>query len=296
MPPELTIRVTKRNKLVFKQIFNYPYCRILGLNIRYNLSWESHLSSGKHAILPAIRNKISALSSLRNMLGHKAKLVLANALLIIKLTYLICIWGNMTVNMTQKAQIIPNMTARFVTGCRRRMKQSILLSKCNWLNISELMSHVWASTPPPPSSSQEPPTDLLRESPAEQSAGSPPLGKRRGIGLLQEHQQAAEVATRLEILHKMYKRLVKIEVGTGLIESEMFGMVWEKSAGPTGHASLSRAGQDDCTESECAAGGVNETGPLGEPGLGVGEGEETQTCGRTNVLEGQDTSEEVSPD
>ena len=95
VPPELTVKVTEKNKIVYKQIFDSLYCKTLGVNIRNNLSWDLHLSTGKKAILPAISKKLGALSLLRNVLGQKAKLVLANALLISKLTYLICIWATL---------------------------------------------------------------------------------------------------------------------------------------------------------------------------------------------------------
>ena len=83
------------------------------------------------------------------------------------------------------------------------------------------------------------------KSPAEQVAG-PNLDKRREH--VQEHLHAAEVATRLNVLSKMYKQLLRCQVGTGAIESEAMLIVWERSPGPMGHASLL---------SQCTVSGMN---------------------------------------
>ena len=141
--PELTVKVVEKGRLVDKQILDSTYCRTLGLNLKNYLSWESHLCSGKKAVLPAVRRQLGALSSLKNVLSFKAKLQLTNALLISRLTYLICIWGNTTNNVVKKAQVVQNMAARFVTGCRRSTNQKILMSRCSWLNIAELTEYYY---------------------------------------------------------------------------------------------------------------------------------------------------------
>ena len=50
--------------------------------------------------------------------------------------------------------------------------------------------------------------------------------------------EAARLSTRLEALHRMYQRLSKVSMGTGIVEAEAMQVVWEKMCGPTGHTSL----------------------------------------------------------
>ena len=97
------------------------------------------------------------------------------------------------------------------------------------------------------------PQPIQLEAPADEVAGGP-VDKGRGGD--QDHRVAVQIAVKLEIILKMYKRLLQLEVGTGLIESEAMGIVYERLVGPTGHASLidediMDPGQDKCqTETE----------------------------------------------
>ena len=70
--------------------------------------------------------------------------------------------------------------------------------------------------------------------PAPDGAG---LGQGN-VGREEQLVESAEVATRLESLHRMYQRLEKVGVGTGVMEAEAMQIVREKMCGPTGHMSL----------------------------------------------------------
>ena len=105
------------------------------------MSWEGHLEGDKKSILPAIRRRLGALYTMKNLLSFKARLQLADSLLISKLGYLICLWGNTTDNQIRKAQIMQNSIARFVTGSKRTTRTEELLKSCNWLNIKELTEY-----------------------------------------------------------------------------------------------------------------------------------------------------------
>ena len=136
-PPSLKVDVVIENKIVEKIVTNKEYCRTLGSNIKQDLSWDMHLSSGDKALLPAIRKQLGAISSLRGSLPQKAKLKLVNGFILSKFNYIICLWGNTTQNQVRKAQICLNAAARFVLNAKRTERQSTLMSNCNWLTISE---------------------------------------------------------------------------------------------------------------------------------------------------------------
>ena len=116
IPPELTVRVLEGGKLVDKLITDSPSCRILGINLQNNLGWSSHLLTGKKSILPAIRRRLGALSTLKREISLKGRLQLANSLILSRLNYLLCIWGNTSENFVKKAQIVQNMAGRFVSS------------------------------------------------------------------------------------------------------------------------------------------------------------------------------------
>ena len=96
-----------------------------------------HLSSGKKALLPAIRKQLGAISSLKEILPQKAKLQLVNGFILSKMNYIICLWGNTNSNQIKKAEICLNSAARFVLNARRTERQSTLMKNCNWLTILE---------------------------------------------------------------------------------------------------------------------------------------------------------------
>ena len=91
------------------------------------------------------------------------------------------------------------------------------------------------------------PTPVIEEAPAQHVAGGP-----KDKGRDQElHRQAVEVAVRLEIVLGMYRRLLKLQVGTGMIESEAMSMVWERTIGLTGHGSLMVLDVKEKEEMQC---------------------------------------------
>ena len=138
IPPELMIQELVKDKIEDKLITDTPTCRILGSNFRNNLSWEGHLEKSKKAILPAIRRQLGALYSIQNALSFKARLKLANSLIVGKLGYMICLWGNSTDNQVRKAQIAQNAAARFVTKQKMTTRTTDLLKQCNWLSVKEM--------------------------------------------------------------------------------------------------------------------------------------------------------------
>ena len=139
--PELTVRELKEGRLEDVHITDSTVCRILGANLRNDLTWGAHLEMGKKAILPAVRWQLWALATLKNCLSTKAKLQLVNGLVISRLAYAISLWGNTSDTVLRKAQICMNIGARFVLGCNIYNREVDLMRKCNWLNIRDLTEY-----------------------------------------------------------------------------------------------------------------------------------------------------------
>ena len=84
---------------------------------------------------------MGALSSLKNVMSMRGRLQLANALLISRLAYLICIWGNTAGSLVKKAQVVQNMSDRFVTGRNKLTRQTDLMRDCNWLDVAKMCTY-----------------------------------------------------------------------------------------------------------------------------------------------------------
>ena len=144
IPPDLTVgeKFTNKNtgetKIKDKHINDSTSTRMLGMNLQNNLTWESHLLSGKKPLLPGIRKQLGTLYKLQNFLSRKTRLQLINTLVISRLGYGISLWGNTTDNFTRRAQIVLNMAGRFVTGWGRTASKKSLMIECKWLDVQEL--------------------------------------------------------------------------------------------------------------------------------------------------------------
>ena len=92
-PPKVKVQILEDGCIVDKTIEDRKVCRFLGVNIQNNQSWAAHISTGKKAIVPAIKRQIGSLYHLRNFIPWRSRLMIANAIIIGKLTYAIPLWG-----------------------------------------------------------------------------------------------------------------------------------------------------------------------------------------------------------
>ena len=138
-PPHLDIQILENGVIVDKKIENKKVCRYLGINLQENQSWEAQISTGKKAIIPAIRRQIGSLYHHRNTIPWRSRLMIANAIIIGRLTYGISLWGGAAAKHIRKAQAVMNWGARFVTRAPKRTRMVELMVRCNWLNVKELI-------------------------------------------------------------------------------------------------------------------------------------------------------------
>ena len=135
-----TLTVTDRaGKL--KNISASNYTRLLGGNVCKDLSWTDHLVAGKKAIVPAIRRRLGALHLLRDQLPQSSRLLLCNGLIVSKVYYLIQVWGAAPPTLLKKMQVLLNKSARFVIGGNKRTSSHVLMDKCGWLLIDEMVKY-----------------------------------------------------------------------------------------------------------------------------------------------------------
>ena len=134
-PPKL--EVLNREQEI-ETVMDPESCRILGLNLQKDLSWNSHLESGKKPLLPSLRRTIGQLRNLGRKIPRSSRNTLASGLINSRLVYLISIWGGATPNLVKKAQVVQNIAARWVTQSRKSTKISTLLELTGWYSVSEL--------------------------------------------------------------------------------------------------------------------------------------------------------------
>ena len=72
-------------------------------------------------------------------LDTKARLKLANGLIMSKIIYMIQVWGSIRPSWVKEIQRLQNRAARFVLRKNRYEKISSLLDGCKWLSISQLI-------------------------------------------------------------------------------------------------------------------------------------------------------------
>ena len=153
IPPDLTIseNVTDRNGRTTTQdklITDSGGCRMLGLTLKNSQTWDAHLSTGQKAILPTLRRQIGLLSRVGQRMSKAARLKLVNCLVLSRMSYMICIWGNTNRSQTKKAQVVMNMAGRLVTGFPKYTRQQDILDSCGWLCVNDLteyytMCQIW---------------------------------------------------------------------------------------------------------------------------------------------------------
>ena len=134
-PPELR---TENNRQEPETIRYSGHLRILGINIQDNLTFKSHLETGKKSLLPSLRKNLGHLKSLGRMVPQGSRNVLARGFINSRLTYLISVWGGATENLLRKAQILQNSAARWVTATGKRTRVTKLLELTGWLNVKEM--------------------------------------------------------------------------------------------------------------------------------------------------------------
>ena len=133
-PPNLNVQDKPGT---YKTIENSPYSRVLGANLQGNLSWYTHLESGKKALLPIVRKQIGRLKLLGKMIPAKSRANLARGMIQSRLNYLLPLWGGAADTHLKKAQTVLNTAVRWVTGLPKKTRITRLMDKIGWFSIKE---------------------------------------------------------------------------------------------------------------------------------------------------------------
>ena len=146
IPTDLTVTdYLKTNKGDWVQVENLitdkDKYRYLGLNFQHNGNWEAHITTGKKPLLQSLRRQLGMITKLENCTSKKIKLQIVNTLLLSRINYMICIWGNSTETFNNKIQVLLNKASRFINNSNRYTKTTLLMENCNWLSVKEMTTY-----------------------------------------------------------------------------------------------------------------------------------------------------------
>ena len=138
LPPQLTIQ---RPDGSLKVIVAKYSCRLLGVNINKDATWNHQLELGEKPLIKYLRSTLGALTHISRNLPQKSRLLLSNGLFISRILYLLPMWGGLPLRDTKKNQILMNKCAQMILGKNRRTRTRSLMIGCGWLYFVELVRY-----------------------------------------------------------------------------------------------------------------------------------------------------------
>ena len=113
--------------------------KLLGITLHQSMTWNHQIRDGKESILRQLTSRVNGLRKLAPRATMKTKLMLANGIVMSKLTYGLAVWGRCQEYLRKALQVQQLTAARAVCGYTSfYWSTSKLLSKCNWLSVNQL--------------------------------------------------------------------------------------------------------------------------------------------------------------
>ena len=101
---------------------------------------DKTIHHGEKALLPSVRKQLGSLRYISKQISQKSRIVLANGLILGKIQYAITLWGGTYNTNLKKMQAVLNKTARWVTNSSKRTQTQVLMERCNWLSIEDMLN------------------------------------------------------------------------------------------------------------------------------------------------------------
>ena len=113
--------------------------KMLGGLIACDFSWNSHLKDDENSLFRQVMTRVNALNKISRYSGFKTRKMIANGIVMSKLTYLIQLWGGCSKHLILCLQLLQNRAARIVTGKDWFTSVKTLLLECGWLSVNQLI-------------------------------------------------------------------------------------------------------------------------------------------------------------
>ena len=102
------------------------------------MKWSEHLQDNEDNLMRSLSCRLGALKLLGRVASFKNRKMIADGILISKLSYLIALWGGCSSFLMTSLQIIQNKAARVVTKLAWSTPTRDLLKQCGWLSVHQL--------------------------------------------------------------------------------------------------------------------------------------------------------------
>ena len=113
--------------------------KLLGCIVSENLKWRHHIMEHEQSIIMQLTSRVNGLTLITSRADFHTKLMVANGLIISKLSYLIQLWGGCEGYLLKMLQVQLNRAARSVTGLSGFTSTRKLMDMCGWLTVKQLI-------------------------------------------------------------------------------------------------------------------------------------------------------------
>ena len=114
--------------------------KLLGAQLHQNLGWGCHIRDHKMSLLNQLSSRINGLKKICANATFATRLMVANGIVMSKLTYLITLWGGSPQYLIDALQVQQLKAARLVCGfASYRWSRRQLLARVGWLSIRQLI-------------------------------------------------------------------------------------------------------------------------------------------------------------
>ena len=112
---------------------------LLGIKIHQSMAWNYHIRDDEGSVLKQLATRVNGLQKLAHKADFKTKLMIANGIVISKMSYGLAMWGNCQGYLRKALQVQQLKAARAVCGYQSYYWSTRrLLSKCGWLSVNQL--------------------------------------------------------------------------------------------------------------------------------------------------------------
>ncbi|KAI8519728.1 hypothetical protein Bbelb_029850 [Branchiostoma belcheri] len=103
--------------------------KLLGLHLDQNLTYDNHIAH----IVKKCNRSLAQVGRVKDLLPHRQRIAVVNALIIPHIDYCCSVWGNTTQNNIRRLQVVQNRAARLALGCDRDAHVDTMLKTLGWL-------------------------------------------------------------------------------------------------------------------------------------------------------------------
>ena len=113
--------------------------KLLGCQISEDLKWKQHLLLSDESVIMQLTSQVNGPCLISDKSTFETRLMVANGIILSKLSYLIQLWGGCDDYLLSALQIQQNRAARVVAGLSWFTPITVLLRKCKWLSVRQLV-------------------------------------------------------------------------------------------------------------------------------------------------------------